>query len=123
MILAINHVQVSIPHGSEATAREFYCGLLGLAEIEKPESVKANGGLWLQLGNLQVHLGCEDNDHRAKTKSHIAYQVDDLQAWRERLNSAGYELFDNVPVPGFERFDLRDPFGNRIEIMQAARVR
>lgn len=122
MILAINHVQVSIPHGSEAIAREFYRDLLGLTEIEKPESVKTNGGFWLQLGSQQIHLGCEDYDYRAKTKSHIAYQVDDLQARRVRLSLAGFELFDNVPVPGFERLDLRDPFGNHIEIMQAADV-
>ena len=33
----IDHIQLAIPKESEAMARKFYTGVLGLEEIEKPE--------------------------------------------------------------------------------------
>jgi hypothetical protein len=27
-----------------------------------------------------------------------------------------------VPIPGYERFEFRDPFGNRVEFIQAVGV-
>ena len=39
MITAIHHVQITIPPGAEDQARAFYCGVLGLREIEKPASL------------------------------------------------------------------------------------
>lgn len=114
----INHVQISIPLGAEVAARRFYCDLLGLDEIEKPEVLKPNGGLWLQAGNLQIHLGAEDNPHRAQSRAHVAYEVDDLDAWRERLQQVGVPVKDNTQIPGYRRFDAQDPFENRLEFME-----
>lgn len=117
-ILEINHVQVSIPVGSEKEARAFYCGVLGLLEIEKPDVLKANGGLWLQVGTKQVHLGCENNSGRVNTKSHVAYEVQDIDELRRIFTSDGITVFENTQIVGFKRFDVRDPFGNRIEFME-----
>ncbi len=44
MILSLHHVQITIPKDTEVAARTFYCDLLGLPEIEKPESLKNRGG-------------------------------------------------------------------------------
>lgn len=30
-----------------------------MTEIPKPESMRANGGMWLECGNSQLHLGVE----------------------------------------------------------------
>ena len=60
MILGVHHAQVTIPTGAEDQAREFYCGILGFREIPKPENLKGRGGFWMQLPNLQVHVGTED---------------------------------------------------------------
>lgn len=114
---AIHHVQVSIPIGAEAAAREFYCGVLGLNEIPKPEALEGRGGFWLELGDMQIHFGAEDGVDRNKTKGHVAYEVDDLAAWRSRLTDNGCEVFDGIPIPGCDRFEFRDPFGNRIEFL------
>ncbi len=119
-ILAVNHVQVSIPIGMEDDARRFYCGLLGLREVAKPASLAGRGGLWLMAGSLQVHLGAEDGVDRMATRAHVAYEVDDLEAWRERLISAEITLETQPPIPGYSRFLFRDPFGNRIEFLQRA---
>lgn len=118
MILGIHHVQITVPKGAEAEARCFYCDVLGLAEVEKPASLKGRGGLWIKIGDRDVHIGTEDGFDRNRTKAHIAYEVTDLAAWRERMRKAMIEMLDSVPIEGFERFEARDPFGNRIEFIQ-----
>lgn len=118
-ILRLHHAQITIPPGTEEQARQFYCELLGLPEIEKPDSLKGRGGFWLQVGDQQVHVGTEDGVNRLATKAHLAYQVTDLQAWRNLLQAHDIALLEGVPIPGFDRVEFRDPFGNRIECIQA----
>jgi len=118
MILQIDHVQITIPKGAEEAGRAFYCGILGLPEIAKPESLQGRGGFWLQVGDRQLHVGTEDGFDRRTTKSHIAYRVDDLAHWREVITAAGLTIEEQIPIPGRDRFEFRDPFGNRVEILQ-----
>jgi catechol 2,3-dioxygenase-like lactoylglutathione lyase family enzyme len=119
MITRLHHVQITIPRGAEDEAREFYCDLLRLREIPKPESLAGRGGFWLELGEMQVHVGVEDKEGNAFSKAHAAYQVDDLAFWRGKLEANGVEILDGVKIPGYERFEFRDPFGNRVEFLQA----
>jgi catechol 2,3-dioxygenase-like lactoylglutathione lyase family enzyme len=118
MIQRLHHVQITIPKGAEAEARTFYCDVLGLREIEKPDAVKGRGGFWLTVGDQQIHVGAEDGVDRTKTKAHLAYEVDDIEYWCEKLRQHGIEIGDSVPIPGYERFEIRDPFGNRLEFIQ-----
>ena len=117
-ILRLHHAQITIPRGAEEQARQFYCGLLGLPEIEKPDSLKARGGFWLQVGQQQVHVGTEDGVDRQASKAHLAYQVDDVHAWQHLLEEHGIAILDGIPIPGFDRIEIRDPFGNRLEFIQ-----
>ncbi|NDJ86680.1 MAG: glyoxalase [Chloroflexi bacterium] len=117
-IQGIHHVQITVPPGAEEVARHFYGEVLGLVEIAKPAPLAARGGFWLAVGDRQVHVGIESGVDRAATKAHIAYQVDDLAAWRERLTQAGIAITESVPISGFSRLECRDPFGNRIEFIQ-----
>jgi len=118
-LLQIHHAQITIPPGAENEARAFYCDLLGLAEIEKPDSLKSRGGFWLAVGDRQVHVGTEDFADRHKTKAHIAYLVKDLDEWRHKLENAGISIIDGIPIPNYRRFEFRDPFGNRVEFLEA----
>ena len=118
MIVRIHHAQITIPRGAEDECRRFYCGLLGLSEVEKPASLGERGGFWLQLGETQVHVGTEDGVDRKATKAHVAYEVTDLQNWRVRLGQEGIKFLDGIPIPGYERFEFRDPFGNRVEFLE-----
>lgn len=121
IIRGIHHAQIIIPPGAEDDARAFYCGLLGLEEIEKPEPLRARGGLWLQAGDQQLHIGVESPGvDRAATRAHVAYEVEDVDAMRARLEEAGIDVLDAVPLPGWERFEARDPFGNRLEIIRTS---
>ncbi len=117
-ISRINHVQITVPKGAEDQARAFYCGVLGLREIAKPESLAGRGGFWLEIGDQQIHVGTEDGFDRLTTKAHIAYEVDNVAEWQQRLEQNGAQIGDSVPIPGYERFETRDPFGNRIEFIQ-----
>lgn len=114
----LHHVQITVPKGSEEEARRFYSGTLGLKEIPKPPSLSGRGGFWLQLGEMEIHIGTENDVDRNRTKAHIAFQVDKLDIWRHRLTDAGAPILDSIPIPGWERFELRDPFGNRLEMIQ-----
>ncbi|GAB5493204.1 MAG: VOC family protein [Phototrophicaceae bacterium] len=116
-ILGIHHANISIPAGEEDNARQFYCDLLGLEEISKPDALQANGGFWLRLANIDLHIGIQEGIDRNTLKMHLAYQVDDLKAWREKLDHAGITLKENTAISDFDRFEIRDPFGNRIEFV------
>ena len=121
MILAIHHVQITIPKGAEDAARDFYCGVLGLREIPKPDELAGRGGFWLEAGDRQIHIGTEDDVERAKSKAHIAYEVEDLEEWRRKLSDSGVAIKDGIQIPDLQRFEFRDPFGNRIEFLERSR--
>jgi len=116
-ILGLHHVQITIPKGTEEEGRRFYCGLLGLKEVEKPTTLEGRGGFWLQVGDRQVHVGTEDGVNRKATKAHVGYEVTNIEVWRTRLEQEGITILEGVPIPGYARFEFRDPFGNRVEFI------
>lgn len=105
-----------MPAGREAEARAFYGQLLGLPEVGKPPNLVVRGGCWFRLGDRELHLGV-DPAFRPATKAHVAIQVDDLLATRQRLEQAGVPTREDEPLPGYSRFYADDPFGNRIEFL------
>jgi catechol 2,3-dioxygenase-like lactoylglutathione lyase family enzyme len=120
-ILGVDHVQITVPPDAVAQARTFYCGLLGLPEVEKPEALRDRGGFWVQVGDRQVHVGVESGVDRQASKAHVAYAVRGLADWRSLLSAAGVEVQEGVPIPGYDRIEFRDPFGHRVEFIEATR--
>lgn len=112
----IDHVQLCIPKDAEDKARKFYSGLLGLKEIEKPDSLKSTGGVWFKTGGAELHLGVEEN--LVKTKAHPAFEVSNLNKIKVYLIKNGINVNEERPIPGRNRFTFRDPFGNRIELLE-----
>ena len=115
---ALHHVQLTVPVGAMGEAKLFYCSILNFREVRKPENLHHVPGLWLQLEEVQIHIAEEECDYRSQTRAHVAFLVNDLQEVREALQAKEVSISENVPIPGFERFDFRDPFGNRIEVMK-----
>ncbi|QOR68382.1 VOC family protein [Cytobacillus suaedae] len=113
----LNHVQICIPFGEEDNAKRFYTDLLGLEEIEKPESLKANGGLWYQIGDIELHIGAEDMGNY-KSKRHPAFEISNLIETRDFLEKHDVKTQDEKPIPNVDRFSFFDPFGNRIEFLE-----
>ncbi|OXB92126.1 VOC family protein [Parageobacillus galactosidasius] len=112
----LDHVQICIPVGAEDEARAFYTDLLGFTEIEKPEALKANGGLWYKVGDIELHIGVEQRDGY-NSKSHPAFEVENIDEVRRYLEENGVPTKDEKPIPGVKRFSFRDPFHNRIEFL------
>jgi catechol 2,3-dioxygenase-like lactoylglutathione lyase family enzyme len=119
-VIAIDHVQLAFPPGGEAAARTFYGEVLGLTEVPKPEAMRARGGMWFQAGPVQLHLGVEP-DMRPSVKAHPALVVTDFDKWLARLAAAGCRWQDASAdeIPGTRRGHTWDPFGNRIELIEA----
>ena len=117
-ILSIDHVQIAMPAGKEDKARTFYVEQLGFTEIPKPPDLAKRGGAWFQAGNVQIHLGVEA-EFRPARKAHPAFIVDDLDLLITRVQHAGYETdTSQLPLDGYKRAHVFDPFGNRIELME-----
>lgn len=117
-IVGIDHVQLAMPPGTEAIAREFYGNLLRLREREKPEPLARRGGCWFEVGSVKLHLGVEAAFQPA-TKAHPGLLVDDLALLTQRLRAAGIAVEDAGLLDGRARCYIHDPFGNRLELIQA----
>jgi catechol 2,3-dioxygenase-like lactoylglutathione lyase family enzyme len=113
----IDHVQLAMPAGEEASARAFYTELLGIPETPKPPHLAVRGGCWFEDDELKIHLGVEA-DFRPARKAHPALIVSGLRALVTRLEGAGVKVRDDEPLEGYDRVYVDDPFGNRIELME-----
>jgi catechol 2,3-dioxygenase-like lactoylglutathione lyase family enzyme len=117
-ILAIDHVQLSIPIGEEDRARAFYAGVLGFREVPKPDELAKRGGAWFEQGQVKLHLGVEA-DFRPLRKAHPALLVDNIDVLIARVRGAGHEVdATQPPLDGYKRVHVFDPFGNRLELME-----
>ena len=115
----IHHVNVTVPRELEDAAKHFYGIVMGMTEVPKPESSRGRGVAWFQLGELQLHLSIEELEDEHLRRRHVCYTVDDLAAAEQQFRDAGVEIFpDDQPMPGWPRFYVRDPGGNRLEIAQ-----
>ncbi|MCB9151767.1 MAG: glyoxalase [Caldilineaceae bacterium] len=117
-IYALDHVQIAMPPGAEEAARAFYGGVLGLTEQPKPSNLATRGGVWFTAGALKLHLGVEP-EFRPARKAHPALLVRGLDALIARCTDAGYPPVPDEPLAGYNRVYVYDPFGNRIELMEA----
>lgn len=116
-VYGLDHVQLAMPAGQEARAREFYSGLLGLAEVPKPAHLAKRGGVWFEGEALRVHLGVEA-DFRPARKAHPAFLVENLEAISRHLERAGVPVVTDEPLEGYHRVYVSDPFGNRLELLE-----
>ncbi len=112
----LHHVQLAMPPGGGAAARRFYDGVLGIPEVGKPSALAGRGGVWFRAGDLEIHVGVEE-DFAPATRAHPAIVVGDLDAVAQRLRDAGHDVRDDDRLPGHRRFYTDDPFGNRIEFL------
>lgn len=115
-IKRLDHIQICIPAGMEDEARKFYTDILNLTEIEKPDSLKPNGGLWYEAGDIQIHIGAEDEINNSKR--HPAFEIEELLRVKEYLTSKNIVIKNEIDIPGINRFSFKDPFGNRIEFLE-----
>lgn len=116
MLVAVDHVQLAAPPGSEDLLRAFYVDVLGMTEIPKPPLLAARGGCWFRAGAVELHLGIEE-DFRPARKAHPGLRVTDITACAARLEARGAPVRWDSAVPGRRRFHSSDPVGNRLEFL------
>jgi catechol-2,3-dioxygenase len=75
------------------------------------------GGVWFENDVVKIHLGIDSNFHSAR-KAHPALLVNDLDALIERFQREGIEV-DAGDRSVYHRIYVSDPFGNRIELIDA----
>ena len=120
MRATFHHVNVTVPREVEDAAKHFYGIVMGLVEVPKPAESRGRGGAWYQLGETQLHLSIENGlGEDCLSKRHVCYTVENLAEAEEKFRQAGVEILpDDMPTPGWSRFYVRDPGGNRLEIAQ-----
>jgi lactoylglutathione lyase len=99
--VGINHVALEVDDVDRAVA--FYGRLFELRGVER-----AYGGAFLDLGDQFIAL-CPPG---AGEDRHFGLVVDDKERARRVLAAEGVDL---LPGP---RLDFRDPFGNRVQVVQ-----
>lgn len=117
MLTGLDHLQIAIPVGSESQGRAFYGEILGLTEVAKPPTLPPEG-VWFEDAGLRLHLGV-DPAFTPATKAHPGFTTADLDGLMTRLRDAGYSVREDTALPGVKRAFTADPFGNRIELIEA----
>jgi len=108
--LRLTHVNVRVEKLEEAI--RFYTQVMGLEPIELQD--RKGKGAWFRLGASEVHLA-EDPTPQTRSKRHFAVEVADLAEARRTADRYGAEI-DQAEAG---RFWMRDPSGNRIEVVQS----
>ncbi len=118
-ILAIAHVSMLV--ADLERARRFYEDVLGLSpDPARPEL--GFGGVWYRIGDTEIHLLCLPNPDPVQGRPahggrdrHLALRVNDLAAFRARLDAAG--LPHTPSRSGRPALFCRDPDGNGLELI------
>jgi len=117
MVISLHHVNVTVPAELEAATKHFYGSVVGLTQVPKPAAARQIGA-WYQIGDNQLHLSVEESDV-PRSSRHVCFTVSDLAQAEQNFRAAGVEIIaDPRPIPGTERFYVRDPGGNQLEIVQ-----
>lgn len=111
-----DHVNLAMPAHQHDKTRTFYGGILGLAELSKPSVIESRGTLRFGGKHVTVHLGVEEGFRPAR-RVHAAFRVNGLEELRLACEAAGQET-SSTAIPGWDRFFVYDPFGNRMEHME-----
>ena len=120
MTTRLHHVSLLVRDTGRAL--DFYTGVLGLEpDPSRPEL--GFPGAWLKLGEQQLHLlelpnpdPTEGRPEHGGRDRHVALAVDDLDAFRQRLEAAGIPY--SLSRSGRAALFCRDPDGNAWELIQ-----
>ncbi|MFO7630994.1 MAG: VOC family protein [Caldilinea sp.] len=117
MTFRLQHVAIPRPPDTDTPARAFYGELLGLTELAPPHTLRTLGVIWYQVGvESELHIYVEEPMGQDHSGRHFCLAVEDVESLRVRLIEAGVSVVGDVPIPDRQRYFVRDPFGNLIEL-------
>lgn len=121
-VRGIGHVNLRAPIETIERLRRFYIDVVGLSEGCRPVFRSGSRGYWLYAGDVAVmHLSIArnggDSAQPAGVFNHFAFDCDDLDAMRARLDAAGVEYQADVmdKLQQTQLF-LTDPAGVGVEL-------
>lgn len=117
--MRLHHVSIPVGPGELNDGRAFYSRAFGLTEVPSPASLGPERVAWFDLGGRELHLFLEEGANLTPSGRHLAFEVDDLEAAKQRLIDNHVEIEPGDPaIHNRPRFFCHDPFGNRIEVTQ-----
>ena len=116
-IIRLQHAALTVPAERIEEARAFYTGVLGLREIPRPPETSDRPGIWYSFGSTELHIQARPGVPGETGDRHPALVVDDIDAWRARFAEHNVDVIDQPTLYNRRRFNVRDPFGNLLELM------
>ena len=98
-----------------ARSRDFYGWVLGLKEIAAPKEFDFVA-IWYDLGGTYIHL-LQKPQPDAISPRHFCLSTPDASAARLHFATLGIPIEETVQIAAADRFFVRDPDGNRIEVL------
>lgn len=106
----LQHASVQVPDELLPACGDFYEHVIGMQRIPH-----LAGRAWFRFGDGD-HVHLLGGPGAAESLAHLALQVDDLPDVLARCRAAGREPFAREPIWGAERWFVRDPAGNLVEL-------
>src|SRR3954468_21911163 len=117
MALPVTHIDHSSVIATDvAASRRFYGEQLGLREIPAPKTFDFVA-LWYDLGGTYLHLLLKPHPDTISPR-HFCLFTPDAAAAREHFARLGVPVEETVRIAAADHFFVRDPDGNRIELLQ-----
>ncbi len=120
LIRELNHIALHV--ADVAASCEFYTNVLRLASLPRPAFDFP--GAWFRLGQTQeLHLIGDRATavHSHYRGTHVAFAVDDLDAWDRHLDSLGVDRLPRRTRPdGAQQTFFTDPDGHWLELCEVA---
>ncbi len=110
----IDHCSVIVT--DVAKSRDFYGRVLGLKEIAAPKEFDFVA-VWYDFGGTYIHLLRKAQPDTISPR-HFCLHTPDASAARAHFVSLGVPIEETVKIAAADRFFVRDPDGNRIEVLQ-----
>jgi catechol 2,3-dioxygenase-like lactoylglutathione lyase family enzyme len=110
----LQHVSVEV-HPDQLAACVAFWERLGFERIDPPPLLQRF--TWVQREGTQIHM-IPTEEPNLTVMGHAAVVVDDYDATLDGLREAGFELREGENAWDAQRYFVRDPAGNLVELME-----
>jgi catechol 2,3-dioxygenase-like lactoylglutathione lyase family enzyme len=109
----LQHVSVQVPPEQLEACVQFYEGLLGMTPVPNLAGIA-----WFQVSGDGDQLHLLEGAGAASSSAHMAFQIVPLEPMLAALRAAGHAPRPGSNLWGAERWFVRDPAGNLIELFE-----